>query len=79
MPITRFFREAADSVARLRHGIEWIGYYNEDRVRRMLHNLLDDGLDDVIVRSQQSRSRLIPGLRGNPAVITTMSLLAVSR
>ena len=43
----------------------------------MLHGLLGGGLHDLVVGDRRS-SRLMPGLRGKPAVITTMSELAVS-
>ena len=46
-------REIAHAVRGLDHRIQWIADDNDDAVRRVLHDLLGDALDDVVVRLQE--------------------------
>ena len=71
-------RKAAQLERRVRHRVERVRHDDENGVGRMLEHRDDDGLDDFVVALKQV-VRLMPGLRGNPAVTTTTSLFAVSR
>ena len=67
-------RETADLERGLRHGIQRICHHNDDAVRRMLHDLLDDGLDHVVISLQQvvpTHPRLAGKSRGDHDYVTS--------
>ena len=70
-------RELAQPVDRLAHRVERVGDRHDDAVRRVLDDLLGDRLHDLVVDVCSRSSRLMPGLRGTPDVMTTTSESAV--
>ena len=78
MPKTRSFGKPDDSAARYVISSSGFDTTIDDRVGRAGRDLRDH-VEFMIAAFLPSRSmRLMPGWRGNPAVITTMSLPAVS-
>ena len=70
--------EAGLAIGGLGHGVERVGDDDQDRLGR-LRQRPSTTTSDMILKLVLSRSsRLMPGLRGMPAVMMTMSELAVA-
>ena len=79
MPMTRSRLKPGLPEGGLRHGVERVGDDDEDASRATAATTFCTTSDMILKLVCSRSSRLMPGLRGMPAVMTTMSELARGR